>query len=118
MKWVFQPSDPMGGAAGEAYANTLRSPGMYPEHVLAREAVQNSVDAGIVGSKVAVHFRASAITGAKKQIFVEATGIEEIAVRAGALELVGPNCLQSLDKPRTPLQLLYVEDYNAEGLSG
>lgn len=47
MSWVFQESDPMGGAAGEAYANTLKSPAM--QHVLAREAIQNSVDAGIEG---------------------------------------------------------------------
>ena len=117
MVWFFHASDPMGGAAGEAYANTLKSPGMHPEHVLAREAIQNSVDAG-VGAKVAVRFRASAITGSKKKDFVEAAGLGDIASRAGALELTGPTCLQTLDKPRTPLRLLYVEDYNAEGLSG
>ena len=117
MSWFFHASDPMGGAAGEAYANTLKSPGMHPEHVLAREAIQNSVDAG-VGAKVAVRFRASAITGAKKKSFVEAAGLGDIASRVKALELAGPNCLQTLDKPQTPLKLLYVEDYNAEGLSG
>ncbi len=116
MSWFFHASDPMGGAAGEAYANTLKSPGMHPEHVLAREAIQNSVDAGL-GSKVTVRFRASAIAGAKKKDFVEAAGLADIASRAAALEL-GPNCLQTLDKPRAPLRLLYVEDYNAEGLSG
>jgi hypothetical protein len=47
MGWLFHESDPMGGAAGEAFANTLKSPGMHPEHVLAREAIQNSVDAGL-----------------------------------------------------------------------
>lgn len=117
MGWFFHASDPMGGAAGEAYANTLKSPGMHPEHVLAREAIQNSVDAG-VGAKVAVRFRATAIKGDKKKVFVEASGLAEIASRADSLELAGPNCLQTLDKPRTPLHLLYVEDYNAEGLSG
>jgi hypothetical protein len=117
MGWFFHASDPMGGAAGEAYANTLKSPGMHPEHVLAREAIQNSVDAGI-GAKVAVHFRAAAVTGAKKKEFVEAAGLTDIASRAGALELAGPNCLQTLGKPSTPLRLLYVEDLNAEGLSG
>jgi hypothetical protein len=60
MGWLFHASDPMGGAAGEAFANTLKSPGMHPEHVLAREAIQNSVDAGLAGAKVEVHFRASA----------------------------------------------------------
>lgn len=117
MSWVFHASDPMGGAAGEAYANTLKSPGIQPEHSLAREAIQNSVDAGLGSAKVAVHFRASAITGARKKTFVEAAGLADIALRADALEL-GPNCLQTLDKPRAPLNLLYVEDYNAEGLSG
>lgn len=118
MTWVFQESDPMGGAAGEAYANTLKSPGMPPEHVLAREAIQNSVDAGIDGAKVLVRFRATAITGAAKAAFVAAAGLDGIAVRADQLELASPNCLHSLEKPRTPLQLLYVEDHNAEGLSG
>ena len=117
MSWVFEASDPMGGAAGEAYANTLKSPGMPPEHLLAREAIQNSVDAGSSSAKVTVRFRASAITGAKKQDFVEAAGLSDIAVRADALDL-GPNCLRMVDRARRSLQLLYVEDYNAEGLSG
>jgi hypothetical protein len=117
MGWLFHESDPMGGAAGEAFANTLKSPGMHPEHVLAREAIQNSVDAGL-SSKVKVHFRASAITGAAKAAFVEAASLEDIAARSKDLALTAPNCLPTLDKSRVPLRLLYVEDYNAEGLSG
>jgi len=118
MSWVFQESDPMGGAAGEAYANTLKSPGMQPEHVLAREAIQNSVDAGIDGEKVRVCFRQVALTGAAKAAFIDAAGLSNIAARAGELELAEPNCFASLERPRTPLSLLYVEDHNAEGLSG
>jgi hypothetical protein len=117
MKWIFQPSDPMGGAAGEAYANTLKSPGMHPAHVLARESIQNSVDAGFGSAKVAVKFRATALLNTAKKNFIAAAGLEDIAARAAALEL-GPNCLATLDKPKAPLSLLYVEDYNAEGLSG
>jgi hypothetical protein len=118
MSWVFQESDPMGGAAGEAYANTLKSPGMPPEHVLAREAIQNSVDAGVGDSKVMVRFRSKAVVGASKVAFVAAAGLEGISSRADKLELASPNCLHSLEKSRTPLSLLYVEDHNAEGLSG
>lgn len=106
----------MGGAAGEAYANTLKSPGMPPAHVLAREAIQNSVDAGN-GAKVAVRFRATVLTNLAKKNFVEAAGLADIAARADALKL-GPNSLSAIDKPRNPLSLLYVEDFNAEGLSG
>lgn len=118
MTWIFQDSDPMGGAAGEAYANTLKSPGMQPEHVLAREAIQNSVDAGLDGEKVQVCFRHVQLTNTAKTSFVETAGLKYIAERIDELELAVPNCLTSLDKPRTPLSLLYVEDHNAVGLSG
>ena len=90
---------------------------MAPEHVLAREAIQNSVDAGY-GAKVDVRFRSSAVSGAKKAAFVEAAGLDQIAARSKELKLAGPNCLATLDKPRAAINLLYVEDYNAEGLSG
>lgn len=118
MTWIFHESDPMGGAAGEAYANTLKSPGMQPEHVLAREAIQNSVDACLEDAKVLVRFRRRIMTGAAKSNFVAAAGLEEIAARAEHLELSGRNCLGSLNKPRVGLSLLYVEDHDAEGLSG
>ncbi len=118
MSWVFHESDPMGGAVGEAYANTLKSPGMQPEHVLAREAIQNSVDAGIEGKKVRVRFRLVQLSGKAKANFVAAASLENIATRADHLELPTPNCFGALSKPRTPLSLLYVEDHNAVGLSG
>ena len=119
MTWVFQESDPMGGAAGEAYANTLKSPGMQPEHVLAREAIQNSVErrhrwrqsAGVLSTHQARRRR-------QKRLRRLELGLNGIAARAAELELASPNCLTTLDKARTPLSLLYVEDHNAEGLSG
>ncbi len=117
MGWLFHASDPMGGAAGEAFANTLASPGMQPEHVLAREAIQNSVDAG-TGGKVEVRFRSDSLNGARKAAFIEAAGLSDIAARVADLELTGPNCLHTLDKPRSAIPLLYVEDYNAIGLGG
>lgn len=107
----------MGGAAGEAFANTLKSPGMLPEHVLAREAIQNSVDAGN-GVKVKVRFRESAVKGVKKTAFVQAADLGSIAERSKELSLSEPNCLATLDIPQKELCLLYVEDYNSVGLSG
>jgi len=108
----------MGGAAGEAYANTLKSPGMHPEHVLAREAIQNSVDAELEGQKVRVCFRHKRLINSAKTAFIEAAGLSNLAARADALELPAPNCLPTLDKPKTPLSLLYIEDHNALGLPG
>ena len=118
MSWVFHESDPMGGAAGEAYANTLKSPGMQPEHVLAREAIQNSVDAGLGSPKVTVRFRQRSLKGKAKADFVQAADLGVQEVRKSALELSSPNCLESLSSSSKPLELLYVEDYEAEGLSG
>lgn len=117
MGWLFHASDPIGGAAGEAFANTLSSPGMQPEHVLAREAIQNSVDAG-TGGKVEVRFRSDSLSGARKAAFIEAAGLSDIAARVDDLELTGPNCLHTLAKSRLAIPLLYVEDYNAIGLGG
>lgn len=117
MSWVFQPSDPMGGAPGEAYANTLTSTGMLPAHVLAREAIQNSVDAGD-GKKVRVCFRHATVTASRKDAFIAAAALDAIGARREQLQLASPNCLESLDRPRTPLSLLYVEDHGCVGLDG
>jgi len=119
MSWVFHESEPMGGAAGEAYANTLKSPGMRPEHVLAREAIQNSVDARLPDvDKVLVRFVSKVVKGSAKKKFAEAASLEDIAARKSALQLQGPNCLDKLAAASVPLSLLYVEDFNTEGLSG
>lgn len=121
MAWTFEPTDPMGGAAGEAFASTLTAAGMPTEHVLAREAIQNSVDAsaeGARGGKVRVVFRNSELTGAAKARFVEAAGLAEIGGRASVLSLGNPNCLSTLESSRPALSLLYIEDYGTVGLSG
>lgn len=97
----------------------MRSAGMHPGHGLAREAIQNSVDAALEGApKVLVKFRAASVANSAKKAFIEATGLADIAERIDLLDLPRPNCLQSLDKPRTALQLLYIDDYHSVGLSG
>lgn len=118
MAWVFQESDPMGGAAGEAYSSGLMSAGMQPEHVMAREAIQNSVDATNNGAKARVVFRRRVLSGGAKAAFVKDSGLEDIAKRVDDLQLPKPNCVENLDKPRKELSLLYIEDHDAVGLSG
>jgi hypothetical protein len=61
----------MGGAAGEAFTNTLASAGMPLAAVLAREAIQNSVDAKAASdSRVRVRFNTKLLSGAAKGGFV------------------------------------------------
>lgn len=119
MLWHFEPSDPMGGAAGEAFASALSSTGLGSGHMLAREAIQNSVDAALPDTpKVAVQFRAERLTGQPKLNFCQHAGLRQIAERYATLQLRAPNCLRDLQDAGTPLDLLYVEDYGCEGLSG
>jgi hypothetical protein len=56
--WVFELTSPMGGASGEAFANTLASSGMPPAAVLARESIQ------ILALALALAFTGPAFAGA------------------------------------------------------
>ena len=117
--WVFEKSSRMGGAAGEAYSNILESSGMHPAGVLAREAIQNSVDAKHPDEdKVSMNFIARSINGDGKTNFVEAAGLRRLADRQTALKLRSPNCLETLEEPATPVHLLYIEDHGTTGLKG
>lgn len=117
--WVFERNPPMGGAAGEAFTNTLASSGMPPAAVLAREAIQNSVDARAKGeTKVAVDFVSKVLSGKEKSAFVKAAGLSAIDRRASQLDLKQPNCLAMMKDGAKPLELLFVNDYNTSGLAG
>ncbi len=117
--WSFEYNPPMGGAAGEAYTNTLASSGMHPAAVLAREAIQNSVDARAAGEgKVSVRFIAKTLTRAEKKKFFATAGLDVLQERISALKIPVPNCLSSIPESGTPLNLLYIDDFNTTGLEG
>ncbi|TIN20887.1 MAG: hypothetical protein E5Y31_22340 [Mesorhizobium sp.] len=117
--WVFENNPPMGGATGEAFTNTLASSGMAPASVLAREAIQNSVDAKAgLDQKVRVEFVAKAVKGKDKTAFVAAAGLDKIAARADRLGFKEPNCIADLGNAKKPLNLLFVNDHNTTGLAG
>jgi hypothetical protein len=109
----------MGGAAGEAYRNVLAASGMPPAGVLAREAIQNSVDAKAEGEdKVTVRFISKALTGAEKQDFIEAAGLKQLSPRYTELQFKEPNSLQSLSDTTAPIPLMFIEDWQTTGLEG
>jgi hypothetical protein len=117
--WAFEPNPRMGGAVGEAFTNTLASSGMHPEAVVAREAIQNSVDARAEeNQKVSVDFVTKALTGAEKAAFAKAAGLPTIRERADRLGFRDPNCISTIQDKLTPLRLLYVNDHGTTGLKG
>jgi hypothetical protein len=97
---------------------------------LAREVIQNSVDASrdpkftnLFGDGILrVHFRFEAFTGEEKKDLVAALNLEELRARS---ENLGPsaaaatidNCLRFLDSDQ-PIRLLFVDEYGASGMYG
>ena len=59
--WYFEKIGKMGGAHDGAYRNPLGNSGLLREHRLAREAIQNSVDARREDRVVRVHFRKESV---------------------------------------------------------
>lgn len=121
MSWVFQPTSPMGGATGEAFSNVLHATGMATSAVLAREAIQNSVDAIDTdgADKVKVVFRRTSFTGTLKKQFVKELDLQgEFRGRKDLLGLQQGNCIERVDRVEAPLEVLYIEDHGTHGLFG
>lgn len=118
-KWVFQTTPKMGGATGEAYVNPLQGVGMPAAAVLAREAVQNSVDACEGHGKVRVDFRRVTVKGEEKAAFVKALALRPaVSDRRSVLQLPTHHCLERLTDPSIPIPLLFIEDHGTHGLFG
>lgn len=112
------------------------APGAPPADatLLAREAIQNSWDAGraltnemalagVEAPKFKLHFVFDSIEGEAKEQLIETLGLRELAVRAGAndrkkLGLADLDCLSSLDDPSAPLRTLRIIERGTTGMFG
>src|SRR5690606_2478736 len=106
LTWEFEQTPPMGGATGEAFSNVLMGTGMVPASVLAREAIQNSVDASIgdASAKVRVVFRRVSIAGEDKRRFVKILDLaNSFLPRKDALGLQVGNVLDHINDLSTPI---------------
>lgn len=137
----YQDSVPSGsGDMARNFKNEGRrdiDPGLFtqnpisnPARFLAREAIQNTVDASrderfttVMGDgTVEVVFRFVELIGEQKQKFVRFSSLDQLAARRpylpeGSAARESNNCLDSLDD-ETPLVLLYVEEHGASGMYG
>lgn len=109
----------MGGATGEAYTNTLYGTGMEPAAMLARESIQNSVDASAGSEKVRVVFRRTTLSGLAKKRFIDTLRLDtEYVRRKKVLEYQQNSCIEGINNDSEVLHLLYIEDYQTHGLYG
>lgn len=116
MHWHYEEVGPNGGAGGDAYKSVFNGTGKDPAATLAREAVQNSVDAAIDPThSVRLDFRFARLENDERNRFFANAGLNEMVERQEKLGLISSNCLAQRDQS---IELLFVEDYNTTGLEG
>ena len=119
MGWTYKQTDPDGGAEGEAYRIVFNGSGFDAAERVAREAIQNSVDAARIEpggrSEPSVSFVLKDLQGDERDAFRKASGLDDLAARGALLELPAPNALTD---PHDSLRVLYVIDRGTTGLSG
>ena len=123
--WHFDKMGRMGGSHSGAYRNPLSNSGLVKEHKLAREAIQNSVDARREDGIVQVHFRQQSVD--KQRIdhitnhlqLLSPTGPTERGMNVDELGLAPGHFFDAaLDAETHPQKILFIEDYQTLGLGG
>lgn len=118
VSWHYERQPPNGGAPGDAYTQSLNGTGFDLAELIAREAIQNSVDAldpDAGEDRVRVDFRIREFVGAEREAFESAARLADMRARFSAVALDGSCCIARRDGP---LRVLYVDDYNTTGLAG
>ena len=116
MAWAYEKTPLNGGAPGDAYKSIFNGSGKNQAETMAREAIQNSVDAANEPNvSVVVDFRFISLEDKQRRIFENAAGLRDIAKRRGGLGLLPGNVLE---RQEGALNLLYIDDYETTGLSG
>lgn len=113
--WHYEDEPVNGGAGGEVFKSIFNGSGVDASERLAREALQNSVDAARQGETPRVTLQMKAYSGETLNTFWQAAGLDEIALRADLLGLHSGNALE--ERP-DKLRVLQVLDSGTTGLSG
>lgn len=123
--WHFEKITPMGGAHDGTYRHPLANTGLLNEHKLAREAIQNSVDARTDQGPVKVRFRREqADTGLMNSIgdtlnLWQDEGPLDRRVMGAGLGTGADGFFDAyLGSSTNPQSILYIEDYGTLGLGG
>jgi hypothetical protein len=113
--WIYDEIALNGGAGGEVFRAVFNGSGFDAAELLAREAIQNSVDAARPGQKPEVTIATRLLEGAEFEAFWTSAGLDHLAKRVDRLELPAGNVLS--EKPLS-LRVLYIEDRGTTGLEG
>lgn len=121
--WYFEPYGSMGGANASAYRNTLSGAGLELEDLIAREAVQNSVDAtdDDASETVQVSFSRRSLSGTDKDDFLSSIHLDhqnETPLERPGILSTDRKEVELEDALGGPLDLFLIEDFHTVGLGG
>jgi hypothetical protein len=120
--WIHDRFGRRGGIGGEGITNTLEAGGWSSrEDLLAREAIQNSVDATDHKGghhKPMLRFRKRVLAGADKSKFLERLCMDDLGQREPFADASTDTVFRHAQNPGHPLELLYIEDFGTVGLGG
>ena len=117
-QWVFERVNPMGGARATAWRDTLEGSDLTAEQRIAREAIQNSVDATISSKKTEILVWDKTISGEEADAFRNILGLDSSdspTGRLAKLDLPEDNSFAKLAKSE-PSHVTIIEDHNTCGL--
>ena len=118
-RWVFEPVGLMGGARATAWQDTLEGSDLPTEARVAREAIQNSVDATVPGEKTEVFVWDKSISGQELATFRKRLALshpESPASRLRELGLGEDNSFQGMKSTKGKIRVTIIEDRNTCGL--
>ncbi len=122
MSWHYEQQPPNEGINGGAYRGVFNGSGKSHAENLAREAIQNSVDAALPGTpKVRIDFAFSKLEGDDLAEFEQVTRMDDIRERKSKLGLGAGNflsCPQKQGGKDRSLSILTISDYGTTGLQG
>ena len=121
-EWVFEKESPMGGAQSTAWTpDTLEGSDLSSEERIAREAIQNSVDATLDGLNTEMLVCGRSLSGAEAKEFSNLLKLENPGSPASRYDKLGlptNNIFQQFASGHSDssIQLAVIEDRNTFGL--
>ena len=118
-EWVFERANPMGGARATAWQDTLEGSDLSSEERLAREAIQNSVDATLPDQRTEVFVWDKAISAQEITNFRDLLGLDSEDAPTGRLSKLGLKEANSFERMKTgsgEIRVTIIEDRNTCGL--
>ena len=118
-EWVFERENPMGGKRATAWRDPLEGLDLPSEARIAREAIQNSVDATLPSQKTEILVWDKALSGQEFGGVRDILGLDSLDAPTGRLDGLGLKAGNSFERMKTgegDIRVTIIEDRSTCGL--